>query len=434
MKIKGNMTVRIIIALIAGIAIGSFFNIYQDASWVKWINQYVFNVIGQIFLNLIFMLVVPVVFVSIVLGVLGVGDPKHLGSIGLKTISFFLVTTALAITLAMSLALVFKPGDGKSDLLNSDEVKTYAEEQKKKAAAAEEEGTPATQTFDQTLINLIPKNPVLAMSETNMLQVITFAIFIGIGMIALREKVSAVKLLFEQTNEILMFIVTAIMQYFAPIGTFGLVATAFTNAGFGAIKQLAMYFFVVLLGLFLHMIIVYGGAVSFLARRNPIWFFKGFAPAMTVGFSSSSSNATLPISLECAQDNLEVRKEISSFVQPLGATINMDGTAIMQGVATIFIAQISGVDLTLGQMVTVVVIAVVASIGTAGVPGAGLVMLAMVLTAVGLNPAAIGIILGIDRLLDMTRTAVNISGDAACAVVISEQEKRYLAKKGMKVA
>lgn len=434
MKIKGNMTVRIIIALIAGIAIGSFFNLYQDASWVKWINQYVFNVIGQIFLNLIFMLVVPVVFVSIVLGVLGVGDPKHLGSIGLKTISFFLVTTALAITLAMSLALVFKPGEGKSDLLNSDEVKTYAEEQKKKAAEAEAEGSPANQTFDQTLINLIPKNPVLAMSETNMLQVITFAIFIGIGMIALREKVSAVKLLFEQTNEILMFIVTAIMQYFAPLGTFGLVATAFTNAGFGAIKQLAMYFFVVLLGLFLHMILVYGGAVSFLARRNPIWFFKGFAPAMTVGFSSSSSNATLPISLECAQDNLEVRKEISSFVQPLGATINMDGTAIMQGVATIFIAQISGVDLTLGQMVTVVVIAVVASIGTAGVPGAGLVMLAMVLTSVGLNPAAIGIILGIDRLLDMTRTAVNISGDAACAVVISEQEKRYLAKKGMKVA
>lgn len=434
MKIKGNMTVRIIIALIAGIAIGSFFNLYQDASWVKWINQYVFNVIGQIFLNLIFMLVVPVVFVSIVLGVLGVGDPKHLGSIGLKTITFFLVTTALAITLAMSLALVFKPGDGKSDLLNSDEVKTYAEEQKKKAAAAEAEGSSANQTFDQTLINLIPKNPVLAMSETNMLQVITFAIFIGIGMIALREKVSAVKLLFEQTNEILMFIVTAIMQYFAPLGTFGLVATAFTNAGFGAIQQLAMYFFVVLLGLFLHMIIVYGGAVTLLARRNPIWFFKGFAPAMTVGFSSSSSNATLPISLECAQDNLEVRKEISSFVQPLGATINMDGTAIMQGVATIFIAQISGVDLTLGQMVTVVIVAVVASIGTAGVPGAGLVMLAMVLTSVGLNPAAIGIILGIDRLLDMTRTAVNISGDAACAVVISEQEKRYLAKKGPKVA
>ncbi|WP_414047086.1 dicarboxylate/amino acid:cation symporter [Macrococcus equi] len=433
MKLKGNMTVRIVIALVAGIAIGSIFNLFQDTVWVKWTNQYIFNVIGQVFLNLIFMLVVPVVFVSIVLGVLGVGDPKHLGSIGLKTITFFLITTALAITLAMVLALVFKPGTGKGDLLNSEEVKTYEAEQKKKAAVAKAEGTSANQSFDQTLINLVPKNPVLAMSETNMLQVITFAIFIGIGMIALREKVSAVKILFEQSNEILMFIVTAIMQYFAPIGTFGLVATAFTNAGFGAIKQLGMYFFVVLLALLLHMILVYGGAITFLARRNPVWFFKGFAPAMTVGFSSSSSNATLPISLECAQDNLEVRKEISSFVQPLGATINMDGTAIMQGVATIFIAQISGVDLTVGQMVTVVVVAVVASVGTAGVPGAGLVMLAMVLTSVGLNPAAIGIILGIDRLLDMTRTAVNISGDAACAVVISEQEKRYLSKNGTKI-
>ncbi len=329
----------------------------------------------------------------------------------------------------MCLALVFKPGTGKADLLNSDDVKKYVLEQKQKEKAAEAEGTSVHQTFDQTLINLIPKNPVLAMSETNMLQVITFAIFIGIGMIALGEKVSAVKLLFEQTNDILMFIVTAIMQYFAPIGTFGLVATAFTNAGFGAIKQLGMYFFVVLLALFLHMILVYGGAIKFLARRSPIWFFKGFAPAMTVGFSSSSSNATLPISLECAQDNLGVRKEISSFVQPLGATINMDGTAIMQGVATIFIAQISGVDLTIMQMVTVVAIAVIASIGTAGVPGVGLVMLAMVLTSVGLNPAAIGIILGIDRLLDMTRTAVNISGDAACAVVINAREKQKLAKK-----
>lgn len=429
MKIKGNMTLKIIIALVFGIIIGSIFNLYQDASWVKWFNQYVFNVIGQIFLNLIFMLVVPVVFVSIVLGVVGVGDPKHLGSIGLKTLGFFLVTTALAITLAMCLALVFKPGTGKADLLNSDDVKKYALEQKQKEKTAEAEGTSVHQTFDQTLINLIPKNPVLAMSETNMLQVITFAIFIGIGMIALGEKVSAVKLLFEQTNDILMFIVTAIMQYFAPIGTFGLVATAFTNAGFGAIKQLGMYFFVVLLALFLHMILVYGGAIKFLARRSPIWFFKGFAPAMTVGFSSSSSNATLPISLECAQDNLGVRKEISSFVQPLGATINMDGTAIMQGVATIFIAQISGVDLTIMQMVTVVAIAVIASIGTAGVPGVGLVMLAMVLTSVGLNPAAIGIILGIDRLLDMTRTAVNISGDAACAVVINEREKQKLVKK-----
>ena len=426
MKIKNNMTVRIIIALILGIAIGSIFNLFAEAEWVKGINQYVFNVLGQIFLNLIFMLVVPIVFVSIVLGVVGVGDPKLLGSIGIKTLLFFLTTTALAIIIAMSLSLIFKPGDGKTELLQSDDVAKYEQQQKAKADEAKAQGMSTEQTFDQTLINLFPKNPIEAMATTNVLQVITFVLFIGIGMIALGDKVTVVKTFFEQVNEILMYIVMMIMKYFAPFGTFGLVATAFTNAGFGAIKQLFMYFFVVLLALLIHMIVVYGGAVKFLAGKNPIWFFKGFAPAMTVGFSSSSSNATLPISLECAQENLGVRKEISSFVQPLGATINMDGTAIMQGVATIFIAQISGVDLTFMQMATVVVIAVVASIGTAGVPGVGLVMLAMVLTAVGLNPAAIGIILGIDRLLDMSRTAVNITGDAACAVIISEREKRKI--------
>lgn len=260
-----------------------------------------------------------------------------------------------------------------------------------------------------------------------MLPIITFAIFIGVGMIALGSKVEAVKKVFEQTNDILMYIVTMIMNYFAPIGTFGLVATAFTNAGFGAIKQLGMYFFVVLLALAVHFFVIYGGAVKLLAGKNPFWFFKKFFPAMTVGFSSSSSNATLPISLECTKE-MGVRKEISSFVQPLGATINMDGTAIMQGVATIFIAQVSGVDLSIMQMVTVVVVAVIASIGTAGVPGVGLVMLAMVLTSVGLDPAAIGIILGIDRLLDMTRTSVNITGDAACALILSEREKSKFVK------
>ncbi|TDM04662.1 dicarboxylate/amino acid:cation symporter [Macrococcus carouselicus] len=426
MKIKNNMTTRIIIALILGITIGSIMNLFTGEAWVTGINQYVFNVLGQIFLNLIFMLVVPVVFVSIVLGVVGVGDPKLLGSIGIKTVLFFLTTTALAIMLAMALALVFKPGEGKTNLLASDDVKKYEQQQKQKAEEAEAQGMAAEQTFDQTLINLFPKNPVQAMADTNMLQIITFSLFIGIGMIALGDKVAGIRNLFEQANEILMYIVMMIMKYFAPLGTFGLVATAFTNAGFGAIQQLFMYFFVVLLALLLHMVVVYGGAIRLLARKSPLWFFRGFAPAMTVGFSSSSSNATLPISLECAQDNLGVRKEISSFVQPLGATINMDGTAIMQGVATIFIAQISGVDLSIGQLVTVVAVAVIASIGTAGVPGVGLVMLAMVLTAVGLNPAAIGIILGIDRLLDMSRTAVNISGDAACAVIISEAEKRKL--------
>ncbi|MBC8714982.1 dicarboxylate/amino acid:cation symporter [Staphylococcus pseudintermedius] len=421
MKFKG-LTVKIIIALILGIALGSIFNFYVESKFVGFIDQYVFNVIGQIFLNLIFMLVVPVVFVSIVLGVIGVGDPKLLGGIGLKTLVFFLSTTAIAITLAMCLALIVKPGAGHSDLLKSEEVTTY---QKKLDDQKATGASPINQTFDQTLINFFPKNAIQSMTTGNMLQIITFAIFVGIGIMMVGERGRIVHQFFEQFNEVLMYIISMVMNVFAPIGTFGLVAHAFTGAGFGAIKQLGLYFIVVLAALFIHFFVVYGGAVKFLAGRSPIEFFKGFFPAITVGFGGSSSNAALPVSMECTK-KMGVKPEIASFVQPLGATINMDGTAIMQGVATIFIAQLSGADLTVLQLITVVAVAVIASVGTAGVPGVGLIMLAMVLTAVDLNPAAIGIILGIDRLLDMTRTAVNITGDAACALILSEREGRKL--------
>ncbi|MGS4172685.1 dicarboxylate/amino acid:cation symporter [Staphylococcus pseudintermedius] len=421
MKFKG-LTVKIIIALILGIALGSIFNFYVESKFVGFIDQYVFNVIGQIFLNLIFMLVVPVVFVSIVLGVIGVGDPKLLGGIGLKTLVFFLSTTAIAITLAMCLALIVKPGAGHSDLLKSEEVTTY---QKKLDDQKTTGASPINQTFDQTLINFFPKNAIQSMTTGNMLQIITFAIFVGIGIMMVGERGRIVHQFFEQFNEVLMYIISMVMNVFAPIGTFGLVAHAFTGAGFGAIRQLGLYFIVVLAALFIHFFVVYGGAVKFLAGRSPIEFFKGFFPAITVGFGGSSSNAALPVSMECTK-KMGVKPEIASFVQPLGATINMDGTAIMQGVATIFIAQLSGADLTVLQLITVVAVAVIASVGTAGVPGVGLIMLAMVLTAVDLNPAAIGIILGIDRLLDMTRTAVNITGDAACALILSEREGRKL--------
>ncbi|EGQ2796779.1 TPA: dicarboxylate/amino acid:cation symporter, partial [Staphylococcus pseudintermedius] len=420
-KFKG-LTVKIIIALILGIALGSIFNFYVESKFVGFIDQYVFNVIGQIFLNLIFMLVVPVVFVSIVLGVIGVGDPKLLGGIGLKTLVFFLSTTAIAITLAMCLALIVKPGAGHSDLLKSEEVTTY---QKKLDDQKATGASPINQTFDQTLINFFPKNAIQSMTTGNMLQIITFAIFVGIGIMMVGERGRIVHQFFEQFNEVLMYIISMVMNVFAPIGTFGLVAHAFTGAGFGAIRQLGLYFIVVLAALFIHFFVVYGGAVKFLAGRSPIEFFKGFFPAITVGFGGSSSNAALPVSMECTK-KMGVKPEIASFVQPLGATINMDGTAIMQGVATIFIAQLSGADLTVLQLITVVAVAVIASVGTAGVPGVGLIMLAMVLTAVDLNPAAIGIILGIDRLLDMTRTAVNITGDAACALILSEREGRKL--------
>lgn len=422
MKTK-HLSLRIVIALILGIVVGSICNLFVQNGFIGSLDKYVFNVIGQIFLNLIFMLVVPIVFVSIVLGVIGVGDPKLLGGIGLKTITFFLTTTALAITIGLLLAMLFQPGQGKSDLLKSKGVDKYEQTLKKDSG-----GEAAKQTFDQTLIDLFPKNPVQAMTEGNMLQIITFAIFIGIGIIMVGSKAQIVHKFFEQTNEVLMYIITMIMNVFAPVGTFGLVAHAFTGAGFEAIQQLGMYFFVVLLALFVHFFVVYGTAVKLLGHYSPMKFFKAFIPGITVGFSASSSNAALPVSMECTK-KMGVRPEIASFVQPLGATINMDGTAIMQGVATIFIAQISGVQLSLGQLITVVIVAVVASIGTAGVPGVGLIMLAMVLNAVGLNPAAIGIILGIDRLLDMTRTSVNITGDVACALIVSNSEEKKLTSK-----
>ncbi len=421
MKIGNKLTIQIVVALILGIIVGSILSpMYDSQQWVQWVDQYIFNILGQLFLNMIFMMVVPIVFISIVLGVVSVGDPKLLGGYGLKTLLFYLATTAIAITIAMIVANILDPGEGQSALLGSDEVAEYRETELEGGST----GEALQQGFDQTVINLIPTNVVEAMGTQNMLQIIAFAIFIGIAMIAKRDKTAGIVKLFEEANEVVMWIVLAIMKYFAAIGAFGLVATAFVQAGFGAIQQLGMYFVCVLLALFIHMILVYGAAVKFLAKKSFIWFIKGFAPAMGVAFSTSSSSAVLPISLKSAQENLKIRKSISSFVQPLGATINMDGTAIMQGVATVFIAQLSGIDLTIMQMVTVVLIATVASIGTAGVPGVGLVMLAMVLTAIGLDPAAIGIIIGIDRLLDMTRTMVNVTGDAAISLIINEQENR----------
>jgi Na+/H+-dicarboxylate symporter len=260
------------------------------------------------------------------------------------------------------------------------------------------------------------------MAEGNMLQIIAFSIFIGLGLTALGEKTKGVLNLFEQVNDVLMYLVKLIMK-FAPYGTFGLIASAIGSQGFGALKAMGLYFIVVFAALIIHAIVTYGSTIFFLAKKSPIWFFKNFSPAMTVAFSTSSSSATLPVSMDIAQNKLNVPKSVSSFVQPLGATINMDGTAIMQGVATIFIAQVYGIDLSLEQLITVVLTAVLASIGTAGVPGVGLIMLAMVLSSVGLPVEGIGLILGIDRLLDMTRTAVNISGDAACALAIGESEK-----------
>ncbi|CAN7479152.1 dicarboxylate/amino acid:cation symporter [Rossellomorea sp. LjRoot5] len=407
---KFNLTTKIITALILGAVVGLILNIFAKDLF-DILDPYLFTPLGKIFLNLISMLVVPIVFLSIVLGSAGLGDPKKLGRIGLKTIVYFLLTTCIAIVIGLTLAYIIDPGLVEGiDASQSEGFKT-------------EKAPPV----GETLMNIIPKNPLTAMTEGNMLQIIAFAIFIGFGLTALGDKTKGILKLVEQGNDLMMYLVTLVMK-FAPYGTFGLIASAIGSQGSSALKAMWLYFVVVLAALLVHAFITYGGTILLLAKKNPIWFFKNFSPAMSVGFSTSSSNATLPISMDVAQQRLGVSKSVSSFVQPLGATINMDGTAIMQGVATVFISQVYNVDLSMEQLITVVLTAVLASIGTAGVPGVGLILLAMVLSSVNLPVEGIGLILGIDRLLDMARTSINISGDAACALFVSESEKKRTIK------
>ena len=400
-----NLSIKIIIALVLGALTGIMLNIFAPDLFPP-LDTYVFTPIGKIFINLITMLVVPIVFISIALGTAGLGDPKKLGRIGLKTIGFFLATTSVAIVIGLGLAYLFEPGNAGT--FNTEGLEYSSEK---------------APPISETLLNIIPTNPIQSFAEGNMLQIIVFAIFIGFALTMLGTKVDKVKDLLEQGNEIMMYLVNLVMK-FAPYGTFALLASAIGKQGLDAIKAMSLYMIVVLLALVVHAIVTYGSTILLIAKRNPIHFFKGFAPAMGVAFSTSSSNATLPVSMSVAQKNLGVPKSISGFVQPLGATINMDGTAIMQGVATIFIAQVYDVDLSLTSLLIVVLTAVLASVGTAGVPGVGLIMLAMVLSSVNLPVEGIALIIGIDRLLDMARTAVNITGDAACAVIVAETEER----------
>ncbi|RZT21946.1 dicarboxylate/amino acid:cation symporter [Fictibacillus sp. BK138] len=404
-----KLSTKILIALALGVVAGLILNLALPDAFAT-LDKYVLKPVGTLFLNLIKMLVVPIVFFSIVLGTAGLGDPKKLGRIGVKTIGFFLATTTIAIIIAMSLALIFKPGVGDFET---------------EGAKFEAQEAPAV---TDTLLGIIPTNPVQAMADGNMLQIIAFSVFVGFALTMLGSKTKGLLNLVEQGNEVMMYLVNLIMK-FAPYGAFALIASAIGSQGMEAIKAMGLYMIIVIAALAIHSIVTYGGGVALLAKKSPVWFFKGFSPAMSVAFSTSSSSATLPISMKTAQENLGVRKSVSGFVQPLGATINMDGTAIMQGVATIFIAQVYDVNLSIGAMLTVILTAVLASIGTAGVPGVGLIMLAMVLNSVGLPVEGIALILGVDRLLDMLRTAVNITGDAACALIVDKGEDKHVGER-----
>ena len=405
-KKKLSLSTTIFIALISGAVLGVIIHYALPAGYLKdeIIVGGIFYVVGQGFIRLMQMLVVPLVFCSLVCGSMAIGDTKTLGKVGVKTIGFYLVTTMMAVTLALTVAQLINPGIG---------VNLSAVEQKDVTAAE------PTAMVD-TLLNIIPKNPIGSMANGDMLPIIVFALFVGVMLAKLGTKVSTVSNFFSQFNDIMMEMTMTVMKL-APVGVFCLIAKTFAEIGFDAFVPMLKYMLAVFLALFIQCLGVYQILLFVFTRLNPVKFIKKFFPVMMFAFTTATSNATIPMSIDTLEKKMGVSRKISSFTVPLGATVNMDGTSIMQGVAVIFIAQAYGIDLSLGQLVTVVATATLASIGTAGVPSVGLVTLSMVLTSVGLPVEGIAFIMGIDRILDMTRTAVNITGDAVCTTIVAKQ-------------
>ena len=409
-KKKLGLTTKIFIALIAGAIFGVVLCYLVPSGHIKddIIVEGVLYVVGQGFIRLMKMLVVPLVFCSLVCGSMAIGDTKKLGTVGVRTLLFYLVTTALAITVALSIGNLINPGTG----LDMSAIQSNA---------AEVETMEAT-SLSETLLGIIPDNPLNSLSSGNMLQIIVFALIVGVILAKLGERTETVGNFFSQFNDIMMEMTMMVMSL-APIGVFCLISRTFANIGFSAFVPLAKYMVGVLIALAIQCFVVYLGLLKVFTGLNPLKFIKNFFPVMAFAFSTATSNATIPLSIDTLAKKMGVSKKISSFTIPLGATINMDGTAIMQGVAVVFAAQAFGIDLTMVDYLTVIGTATLASIGTAGVPSVGLVTLTMVFNSVGRPVEAIGLIMGIDRILDMSRTAVNITGDAVCTTIVAHQNK-----------
>ena len=407
-KKKMGLTTKIFISLIFGAIFGMVLHYAVPAGHIKdnILVEGILYIVGQGFIRLMKMLVVPLVFCSIVCGSMSIGDTKKLGTVGVRTLAFYLATTALAICVALGMGNLLDPGVG----LDMSAI----------SANATEVQTMESTSMAQTLLNIIPDNPIGSLATGNMLQIIVFALIVGVILAKLGEKTETVANFFSQFNDVMMEMTMMVMSL-APIGVFCLISRTFAGIGFSAFLPLAKYMLGVLLALCVQCFFVYLGLLKIFTGLNPIKFIKNFFPVMAFAFSTATSNATIPMSIDTLAKKMGVSKRISSFTVPLGATINMDGTAIMQGVAVVFAAQAFGILLTPMDYVTVIGTATLASIGTAGVPSVGLVTLTMVFNSVGLPVEAIGLIMGIDRILDMARTAVNITGDAVCTTIVAHQ-------------
>jgi Na+/H+-dicarboxylate symporter len=394
---KLSLTTKIFIGLVLGILVGILLQPAPDIA-TKYIKPF-----GTLFLNMIKLIIVPLVFSSLIVGTCSLDDVRKLGRIGGKTVAYYMFTTAFAVTIGLVLANITNVGGGFSIPID-----------------AKVEIAAAPNVMD-TLINIIPSNPLNALVEGNMLQIIAFAIIIGIGIIGIGEKGKVLFNFFDAFAEVTYKIIGVVMKY-APIGVFALITPVVAVNGPAVLLPLLKLILVAYAGSIIHAVFTYSTTIKLFAKASPIKFFKGIAPAMVFAYTTASSSGTLPVTMKRAEENLGVPKSITSFVLPLGATINMDGTAIYQGICAIFIAQVYGIDLTIGAQLTIILTATLASIGTAGVPGAGMIMLGMVLQSVGLPMEGIALIAGVDRILDMARTCVNVTGDASCAVIVAASE------------
>jgi len=406
---KISITSKILIGMALGLMLGSLLNVF--ASENEFIQNYLvqglFHAVGKMFVNALKMLVVPLVVFSLICGVCGIGDVGILGRVGVKAFLLYIVTTAMAISLALLVAIAVGPGKGGGLSVSQD------------GQFQAQEAPPLTDVF----INIIPDNPVHALANGEMLQIIFFVILFAMAMLMSGDAGKRLAEVAEQLNEVMMVVVTLVMD-FAPIGVFCLMAKTFAEQGFDLILPMIGYFLVVIACLLLHALGTLNLMLFAMSKLNPLAFLSNIRPAQIFAFSTASSNATIPVTLRALEKRMGVHNAIASFTVPFGATINMDGTAIMQGVATVFIANVYGVDLGMTDYLTIIAMSVLASIGTAGVPGVGLIMLAMVFNQVGLPVEGIGLILGVDRLLDMMRTAVNVTGDAVVTCIVAHGENQ----------
>ena len=410
-----SLTSRIVLSMVLAMSGGILLKLINDAGYLGEIGQLVLigfftegllDIIGQIFIASLRLVIVPLVFFSLVCGVVSISSSSRIGTISLKTLSLYLLTTAIAISIALTFALLFQPGVGVDLALPTAFQSTEAP------------------SLKEVLINIFPTNPVAAMAECNMLQIIVFSLLFGIALKSLGSSGDALKTSFETINNVILSLVKMLIEL-APYGIFALLFSLFAVQGFSMIGDLAKYFFLLVFVLIFHAFFTYGSLLYLLAQLNPLKFFMKVRSLAIFAFSTSSSSATMPITLDTVKNKLGVNSSIGSFTVPLGATINMDGTAIMQGIATVFISQAYNIDLTMVDYLMVILTATLASIGTAGVPGVGLIMLAMVLEQVGLPVEGIALIIGVDRLLDMTRTAVNVCGDAMVSCVVAKSEDEF---------